>query len=91
MVLDSGLLEDAKEKADRGSSRSEQFIAENKDEITALQVLFTSPTRSGPLRGHQGARRSDPATAAVVDARAAVGAYETLDRSKVERVGELGS
>ena len=56
------------------STRSEQFIDEHKDEITALQILYSRPYQQRlDVRRDQGAGEHDRPSAVPVDARAALG------------------
>jgi type I restriction enzyme R subunit len=48
-VLEAGFSEAARERARRTVESFEQFIADHKDEITALQILYSRPRRL-PLR-----------------------------------------
>jgi type I restriction enzyme R subunit len=87
-VLEAGFSADAKEKAKSLVTSFEQFIAEHKDEITALQVLYSRPYKQR-LRYEE--------IKALVDAIQAPPrswtpevlwhAYETLDQSKVRGAG----
>ena len=88
-VLEAGYSADAtRPGAERRSPRSEQFIEEHKDEITALQVLYSRPYA-------QRLRFAD--VKALAEAISAPPrnwtpdtlwrAYETLDQSKVRGIG----
>jgi len=63
-----------------------EFIEQHKDEITALQVLYSRPYKQRLTYGRdQGTGGGDTQTASGLDARRAFGALtETLDRSRVK-------
>ena len=67
----------SREAADRARSQVEswrQFIDDNRDEITALEVLYSPAVRRGPqLQRHQGIGERDFAASASLDPRGAVG------------------
>lgn len=48
-VTDAGFAPEDSEKARATVESFRQFIEENKDEITALQIIFSQPRRDGPL------------------------------------------
>ena len=48
-MLEAGFSEAARERARRTVESFEQFIADHRDEITALQILYSRPRRL-PLR-----------------------------------------
>jgi type I restriction enzyme R subunit len=83
-VLEAGFSEDARERAQTLVTSFEQFIRENKDEITAIQALYSKP---------YGQRLTFADLKALADALQAPPrswlpeklwrAYETLDQSKV--------
>jgi len=87
-VLEAGFSDQAKEKA-RGLVQSfERFVAENKDAITALQVLYSKPYGQRLSFRQikelaQAIQRPPQAWTAELLWRA----YETLDRSKVHGSG----
>jgi type I restriction enzyme R subunit len=90
-VLEAGFSEAAKQKAQSIVQSFEQFIELHKDEITALQVLYSRPYRQRLTfkqikelaeelsRPHDGLRGITP--------EVLWHAYETLDRSKVRGSG----
>jgi len=90
-LISAGVDESAKEKARSIITTFEKFIAENKDEITALQVLYSKPYQQrltfkeikeladALSRPHDGLRGLTPDLL--------WHAYETLDRSKVRGSG----
>jgi len=88
VVLEAGYSEAAKERAKTLVTSFEQFIRDNKDEITALQVLYSRPYAQ---------RLTFPDIKALADALKAPPrswlpeslwhAYETLDQSKVRGSG----
>jgi type I restriction enzyme R subunit len=88
-VIDAGYSKDAADRARNTVSSWEQFVADNKDEITALQILYSRP------RGQRLTFRE------VKDLAQTIGrpphqwtpeklwqAYEQLDRSKVRGSGQ---
>ncbi len=90
-LLSAGVDDAAKEKAKSIVTSFEKFIADNKDEITALQVLYSRPYRQrltfkeikeladALSRPHDGLRGMTPDVL--------WHAYETLDRSRVHGSG----
>jgi type I restriction enzyme R subunit len=87
-VLEAGFSADAKEKARSLVTSFEQFITEHKDEITALQVLYSRPYKQR-LRYEDIKALAD---AIQVPPRSWTPevlwhAYETLDQSKVRGAG----
>ena len=61
----------------------QQFIEENRDEITALQVLYERPYRQRlELRRHQGPGRRPSIAPALVDDRTAVGGLSAAGQSQ---------
>jgi type I restriction enzyme, R subunit len=87
-VLEAGLSTDAKNKAQSIVQSFEQFIRENKDEITALQILYSRPHK-------QRLRLREIKDLAAAIKRPPHGwtpdilwrAYESLDKSKVHGSG----
>lgn len=87
-VLEAGYSGDARDKAQAVVTSFRQFIEENKDEITALQVLYSRPykerlTYSQIRELAEAIRKPHPAWTP----EALWHAYETLDRSKVRGSG----
>jgi type I restriction enzyme R subunit len=87
-VTTAGRSESAKEKA-KGLARSfEQFIEENREEITALQVLYNRPyarrLRFEEIKALAEAIKAPPRS---WTPEALWRAYETLDRDKVRDAG----
>ncbi len=84
-VLDAGFSAKAREKAEGLVASFEKFIAENKDEITALQVLYSQPfkkrLRFKDIKALAEAIKAPPRswTPDILWR-----AYEQLDRSKVK-------
>src|SRR5579864_757675 len=83
-VLSSGYSQDAKDKAAALTKQFERYLAEHKDEIEALQILYSRPYRSRltykQVRDMADAiHKPHPAWTTEALWRA----YETLDRSKV--------
>jgi type I restriction enzyme R subunit len=90
-VIDAGFSEAAKQKAQSVVQTFEKFIADNKDEITALHVLYSKPYKQRLTfkqiqelaqaleLPHDGIRGLTPDVL--------WHAYETLDRSKVRGSG----
>jgi type I restriction enzyme R subunit len=88
-VLEAGYSADAKEKAKTLISSFEEFIRDNKDEITALQVLYGKPfkqrlTFTQVKELADAIQKPHPAWTPENLWRA----YETLDRSKVRGSGQ---
>jgi type I restriction enzyme R subunit len=88
-VTQSGFSQDAKDKAAALTKEFEQYLAAHKDEIEALQILYSRPYRSR-LRYRQvrdlaeAIHKPHPAWTTEALWRA----YETLDRSRVRASGE---
>ncbi len=87
-VLDAGFSADAKEKAKGIVASFEKYIADNKDEITALQVLYSQPYAKRltyqQIKDLAEAIRAPPQS---WTPELLWRAYETLDRSKVKGAG----
>lgn len=87
-VLEAGYSAAAREQAAKLVTSFEQFIAEHKDEITALQVLYSRPyaqrLRFADIRALAEAIKAPPRT---WTPEALWRAYETLDKSKVRGSG----
>jgi type I restriction enzyme R subunit len=88
VVLEAGFSEEAREKAQRLVQSFEQFIQDNKDEITALQVLYSKPYRNRLTLKQvkelaEAIRRPPRGWTPELLWRA----YETLDKSKVRGSG----
>ena len=83
-VLEAGFSTAAREKAGALVRSFEQFIAENRDEITALQVLYSRPYRQRlrpeDVKALAEALKAPPRS---WTPEALWRAYETLERSKV--------
>ena len=88
VVLEAAFSEEAKEKARGLVGSFEAFIREHKDEITALQVLYSRPYRQrlrfADIRALADAIKAPPRS---WTPEALWRAYETLDRSKVRGAG----
>ena len=65
------------------SRRSSSSSRENKDEITALQILYSRPTGSGYLKEIKELAETIKRPPRALDAEPLWQAYEALDRSKV--------
>ena len=87
-VLEAGFSADAKEKAKSLVTSFEQFIAQHKDEITALQVLYSRPykqrLRFEDIKALADAIQMPPRS---WTPEVLWHAYETLDQSKVRGAG----
>jgi type I restriction enzyme R subunit len=88
-VIAAGFSEDATERAKTLVTSFEQFIAEHKDEITALQVLYSRPyaqrLRLKDIKELAAAITAPPRS---WTPEVLWRAYEALDRSKVRGSGE---
>ncbi|MHB8481688.1 MAG: type I restriction endonuclease subunit R [Nitrospiria bacterium] len=88
VVLESAFSEAAKERARGLVASFEKFIQENKDEITALQLLYSRPyskrLRFDDIKGLAEAIKTPPRS---WTPEALWRAYETLDQSKVKGSG----
>jgi type I restriction enzyme R subunit len=87
-VLEAAYSGDARDKARAVVTSFRQFIEENRDEITALQVLYSRPYKQRLTYGQirelaEAIRKPHPAWTP----EALWHAYETLDRSKVRGSG----
>jgi type I restriction enzyme R subunit len=83
-VLSSGYSQDAKDKAAALTKQFERYLSEHKDEIEALQILYSRPYRSRLTYKQvrdlaEAIHKPHPAWTTETLWRA----YETLDRSKV--------
>jgi type I restriction enzyme R subunit len=87
-VAYAGFSDDAKEKAKGLVADWEKFIADNKDELTALQVLYSKPykqrLRFNDIKDLVNAIQAPPRT---WTPEKLWRAYEALDRSKVRGAG----
>jgi type I restriction enzyme R subunit len=87
-VLDAGFSPESKEKAKGVVASFEKFIAENKDEIAALQVLYSQPfkkrLRFKDIKALAEAIKAPPRS---WTPDLLWRAYEQLDRSKVKGAG----
>jgi type I restriction enzyme R subunit len=88
-VTFSGFSQDAKDKAAALTKEFEQYLAEHKDEIEALQILYSRPYRSRLTYKRvrdlaEAIRKPHPAWTTETLWRA----YETLDRSRVSASNE---
>ena len=88
VVLEEAFSAEAKEKARGVVTSFEQFIGEHKDEITALQVLYSRPYKAR-LRFEDIKALADviQAPPRAWTPEALWRAYETLDKSKVRGAG----
>jgi type I restriction enzyme R subunit len=88
VVLEAAFSAEAKEKAKGLVTSFEQFINEHKDEITALQVLYSRPYKAR-LRFEDVKALADAIQAPprAWTPEALWRAYETLDKSKVRGAG----
>jgi type I restriction enzyme R subunit len=88
VVLESAFSEAAKERARGLVASFEKFLQENKDEITALQLLYSQPyskrLRFDDIKGLAEAIKTPPRS---WTPEALWRAYETLDQSKVRGSG----
>jgi len=84
-VLEAGFSEAARERAQGLVQSFEAFIAQHKDEITALQILYGRPTRA-PLSFDDIKTLADALHAPphLLDESALWQAYAALDKSKVK-------
>ncbi len=89
VVLEAAFSEAAREKARSIVTSFEEFIRDNKDEITALQVLYSRPyakrLRFADIKALAEAIKAPPHTFWTPEALWR--AYETLDQSKVRGSG----
>jgi len=94
-LIDADFSEAARERAQGTVDSFERFIAENKDEITALQILYNRPQRmSGAAKGQGAEPLTFEALKTLADALQAPPhlwtegqlwqAYAALDKSKVK-------
>lgn len=87
-VTEAGFSGDAKEKARAVVQSFEKFIREHKDEITALQILYSRPYRQRltlkAIKELAAAIKKPPPG---LTAERVWHAYETLDKSKVRGAG----
>ena len=85
LVLEAGFSADAKEKAKGVVASFEKFIADNKDEITALQVLYSHPYKQRlqfkDIRALADAIEAPPRSWTPEKLWAA---YEALDKARVK-------
>jgi len=85
LLTEASFSADAKEKAKSIVASFEQFIAENKDEITALQVLYSQPykkrLRFADIKALAEAIEAPPRS---WTAEKLWAAYEALDKAKVK-------
>ena len=84
-VLEAGFSEAARERAQGIVKTFEAFIAEHRDEITALQILYSRPTRApltlGDITALADALHAPPH---LLDEGTLWQAYAALDKSKVK-------
>jgi len=87
-VLEAGFSEAARERARKIVGTFEQFIQEHKDEITALQLLYSRPTKA-PLKFEDLKSLADALHAPphLISESALWQAYAALDKSKVKGAG----
>jgi type I restriction enzyme R subunit len=87
-VIEAGFSPDAKEKARANVESFEKFIQEHKDEITALQILYSRPFKQRltlkQIKELAEAIRRPPRT---LTPERLCHAYETLEKSKVRGAG----
>ncbi len=83
-VLEAGFSEAAKERARQLVGTFEHFIAQHKDEITALQILYNRPAKA-PLKFEDLKALADTLHAPphLINESALWQAYAALDRTKV--------
>lgn len=88
VVLEAAFSEEARDKAKELVASFEQFISDNKDEITALQVLYSRPYRErlrfADIKALADAIGAPPRS---WTADMLWRAYEALDKSKVRGSG----
>ena len=73
-VIDAGFSRDATDRARQTVESWQAFVDEHKDDIDALQILYSRPYgKRLTLRGDQGARRHHRPTAVQLDPRTALG------------------
>jgi len=84
-VLEAGFSEAAKERARKLVGTFEQFIAQHKDEITALQILYNRPAKA-PLKFDDLKALADTLHAPphLISESALWQAYAALDKTKVK-------
>jgi type I restriction enzyme R subunit len=84
-VLEAGFNEAARERAQQIVGSFEAFIAQHKDEITALQILYSRPTKA-PLTFEDLKSLADALHAPphLISESALWQAYAALDKSKVK-------
>ncbi len=84
-LLEANFSEAARERARRIVTTFEQFIARHKDEITALQILYSRPTRA-PLKFEDLKALADALHQPphLIQESALWQAYAALDKSKVK-------
>lgn len=89
IVLLSGFDEQAKAKAQSIISNFKQFIEENKDEITALQIIYNQPYSQRHLTYEQVKQLAEAIEKPPVNLKPELlwGAYEKLEQSKVKKAG----
>jgi type I restriction enzyme R subunit len=87
-VIEAGFSEAARERAQGLVQSFEAFIAQHKDEITALQILYSRPVRA-PLSFDDVKALADALHAPphLLDEGALWQAYAALDKSKVKGAG----
>ena len=83
-VLEAGFSEAARERARKIVGTFEQFIQQHKDEITALQILYSRPTKA-PLTFEDLQSLADALNAppTLISESASWQAYAALDKSRV--------
>jgi type I restriction enzyme R subunit len=87
-LLDAGFSTDAKEKAKGLVASFEKFISDNRDEITALQVLYSQPfTNRLSYKEIKALAEAIKAPPRSWTPELLWRAYEVLDRSKVKGAG----
>ena len=88
VVLEATYSEAARDRAREMARSFEQFIRENRDELDALQILYSRPYRDRPrLRDLRALAQAIKAPPRSWTPEALWRAYETLDRSKVRGSG----
>ena len=84
-VLEAGFSEEAKEKAKAVVESFEQFLKEHKDEITALQVMYSKPwAKRLKYKDIKDLAKAIEAPPRAWTPEKLWRAYETLDRGKVK-------
>jgi len=88
-VIDEGFDEQAREKAEESVATFKQFIEENKDELTALQILYSQPygTRQLTYQAVKELAEAINKSPYNLTTERLWHAYEQLDKSRVRGAG----